>query len=437
MTYMKAIITGFVISLLLTCHAGITQTITLTFSGLSNGQVVPVDKIKVENLDKGCDTTLFYPDSMLVLQVVGVEQLNWHPGGLMVYPNSPNPVTESTRIKIYNPVSQNISVVASDISSKPECFLEEHLERGYHYFDFTPGHGGACIISVSATGLSQSIKVTSVVQQAHGKPGLRYAGITAGENNMKSAMAGGFTFSPGDHLRFTGYRDISTTVIEDTPQGNMAYTFDFSSMGAPCPGIPTVTYGGQTYHTVLIGAQCWFRENLNIGTRIEGSLGQTNNGIIEKYCYINDEANCAIYGGLYQWNEMMQYVTTAGVKGICPSGWHVPTDAEWTTVTDFLGGWDVAGGKMKTTGTYEAGTGLWYDPNDGATNESGFSAVPSGLSDANGTFFGLGGYGFWWSSSESGTSDAWNRSMLHDIGSVDRGSNNKSNGFSVHCLRDF
>ena len=95
--------------------------------------------------------------------------------------------------------------------------------------------------------------------------------------------------------------------------------------GDTCPGMPTVEYGGQTYNTVLIGNQCWMKENLNIGTRIDFSQDQTNNSIIEKYCYYDDELNCKKYGGLYQWSEMMQYTTIAGTQGICPDGWHLPT----------------------------------------------------------------------------------------------------------------
>jgi uncharacterized protein (TIGR02145 family) len=206
---------------------------------------------------------------------------------------------------------------------------------------------------------------------------------------------------------------------------------------APCSGMPTVSFGGQTYNTVQIGTHCWFKENLNIGTMISGTLEQTNNGIIEKYCYNNDSSNCAIYGGLYQWNEMLQYVTTAGVQGICPSGWHIPTDAQWTSVTSYLGGESVAGGKMKTTGTLDAGSGLWYSPNTGATNESGFSAVPAGIRYSNGTFSGIGYSGYWWNSTEGGPYDTWYRSMNNYYGSVDRYSVNKTYGFSVRCLRDY
>jgi hypothetical protein len=117
--------------------------------------------------------------------------------------------------------------------------------------------------------------------------------------------------------------------------------------GQPCPGMPyfTDTRDGKVYTTVYIGTQCWMKQNLNIGTRIAGAGNQTNNGTIEKYCYDDNESNCDYYGGLYQWNEMMQYTTTQGVKGICPKGWHLPTNNEWNVLSTFLGG--SAGGKMK------------------------------------------------------------------------------------------
>jgi len=204
---------------------------------------------------------------------------------------------------------------------------------------------------------------------------------------------------------------------------------------------------GKTYTTVLIGSHCWMSQNLNIGTKIPGAQDQTNNQIIEKYCYNDDENNCNVYGGLYQWNEMMQYVTTPGVKGICPTGWHIPTDGEWCIVTQFLdptvncgvGGWSGtnAGGKMKSTGTIEAGTGLWYSPNTGATNESGFTAVPAGYRSYGGPFNGIGGNGYWWSSSESGTHDAWSRYLSYYHSDVGRYGNHEDHGFSVRCLRDF
>ena len=205
-----------------------------------------------------------------------------------------------------------------------------------------------------------------------------------------------------------------------------------------CCGLPiTDARDNKVYNTVMIGTQCWMAQNLNIGIKIIGSNYQADNGIIEKYCYDNLETNCNIYGGLYQWNEMMQYVTTAGVQGICPTGWHLPTDGEWTILTTYLGGQVNAGGKMKSTGTIEAGTGLWHDPNYGATNISGFSAVPGGILFYSNTFAYVGDDGAWWSSSVIDSSNAWWWFMSYNTVIVSRGNNLKINGFSVRCVRNF
>jgi len=171
----------------------------------------------------------------------------------------------------------------------------------------------------------------------------------------------------------------------------------------------------QTYTTVQIGDQCWMAENLNIGTMINGSENMTDNGVIEKYCYYNDPANCETYGGLYQWNEMMEYVTDTAVQGICPEGWYLPSDEEWTTITDFLGGWLVAGGKMK-----EAGATHWNPPNTGATNESGFSGLPGGSRGAYGYFNPIGYYGYFWSSTEYSSTNAWSRLLYYGYAYVYR-----------------
>ncbi len=203
-----------------------------------------------------------------------------------------------------------------------------------------------------------------------------------------------------------------------------------------CGSSFTDSRDNQVYTTVLIGSQCWMAKNLNIGIRINGTQEPTNNSTIEKYCYNDLESNCNIYGGLYQWNEMMQYLNTPGVKGICTTGWHIPTDAEWTTVTTFLGVANVAGGKMKSTGTIEAGTGLWFSPNNGATNSSGFTAIPAGNRYIYGSFAGISGSGELWSSSERSTISAWSRLVSYSNSDVVQLDFSKDFGFSVRCLRD-
>lgn len=204
-----------------------------------------------------------------------------------------------------------------------------------------------------------------------------------------------------------------------------------------------VVYGGKTCHSVIIGEQCWTVENLDIGIQILGNLEQTNNGLIEKYCYDNNLANCAVYGGLYQWAEMIQYLNgatnttswnplpTGHVQGICPAGWHVPSDPEWTLLTTYLGGESVAGGPMK-----ENGTTHWASPNTGATNTSGFTALPGGYRYRIGTFIDLEYGAFFWSSSQYSLSHTWYPSLSFGSAIVGRDYSSKANGFPGRCLKD-
>jgi uncharacterized protein (TIGR02145 family) len=189
---------------------------------------------------------------------------------------------------------------------------------------------------------------------------------------------------------------------------------------------------GKMYSTVLIGTQCWMRQNINIGQRIIiGYGGQTNNNIIEKYCYADLELNCDVYGGLYLWDESMQYSTTEGVQGICPTGWHFPTDAEWSTLTTYLGGESVAGGKLKETGIAH-----WCSPNIGATNESGFTALPGGWLSYQEDFGWVGVIGCWWSSSEYYSNTSFGRLINCSYSNVERTAGYKSYGHSIRCIRD-
>ena len=146
------------------------------------------------------------------------------------------------------------------------------------------------------------------------------------------------------------------------------------------------------------------------------------------WCYYNnDPENGEIYGKLYNWYAVKD--STHG--GLAPLGWHVPADSEWTTLITKLGGETLAGGKMKV-----AGTARWTTPNTGATNSSGFAGLPGGTRSSNGTFYGIGGDGFWWSSTESSAAGAWDRSLDYDYSNGYRNYNGKPGGFSVRCLRD-
>jgi len=146
--------------------------------------------------------------------------------------------------------------------------------------------------------------------------------------------------------------------------------------------------------------------------------------------------NYATYGVLYNWTAAMDgeassTTNPSGIQGVCPTGWHLPSDAEWTELTDYLGGYSVAGGKLKETGTTH-----WASPNTGATNETGFTALPGGGRDYLGAFYGVGHGGYWWGATEGNTGGAWGRGMYCYDGDVYGGSGSKELGFSVRCVRD-
>ena len=191
---------------------------------------------------------------------------------------------------------------------------------------------------------------------------------------------------------------------------------------------------GNVYKTVTIGTQTWMAENLrttkyNDGTAIptvtdNDEWGDLTDGA---FCNYNDTANIdyiATYGRLYNW-----YTVNTGK--LAPIGWHVPTDAEWTTLSDYLGGLSITAGKLK-----EAGTTHWYSPNTGATNETGFTALPGGSRSSNGTFGNIGNYGYWWSTTEYNATYSLHRSMSYNYNNVSGYSYKKVLGFSVRCVKD-
>jgi uncharacterized protein (TIGR02145 family) len=144
------------------------------------------------------------------------------------------------------------------------------------------------------------------------------------------------------------------------------------------------------------------------------------------WCYYNnDVANGAIYGKLYNWYAVND------PKGLAPTGWHIPSDAEWAAVSTTLGGDEVSGGKMK-----EAGTPHWATPNTAGNNNSGFAGLPGGYCTMDGVFIIIGTYGGWWSSTVAGTTAAWFRGLWYGDGQLRKSSSGNPAGFYVRCLRD-
>lgn len=199
---------------------------------------------------------------------------------------------------------------------------------------------------------------------------------------------------------------------------------------------------GNIYNWVLIGTQIWMAENLKF---LPSVVGPGTVSVTAPYYYVygydgtdvsaaKATANYTTYGVLYNWTAAMNGAESStenpsGLQGVCPTGWHLPSDAEWTDLTDYLGGTSVAGGKLK-----EVGTTHWDSPNAGATNETGFTALPAGY--VNSSFNKIRKEAYWWTTSESGSTSALTRLIQYDTGNIYRIAYGKQIGFSVRCVKD-
>jgi uncharacterized protein (TIGR02145 family) len=210
-----------------------------------------------------------------------------------------------------------------------------------------------------------------------------------------------------------------------------------------CNGQTSLTYDGRTYDLVEIGGQCWFADNLAtdqyrngdpISTGLDTTTWQTSTAGAYAI-YNNDPANDVTYSKLYNW------YTTVDIRGLCPTGWHVPTDCEWMYLESSLGmsvtDQETAGWRGTTEGGALKATFNWASPNIGATNSSGFTALPGGNRNVYGPYQAIGGNGYWWSSTENSSIFAWCRRLgYYNSGVLRAGNNDKHYGFSVRCVRD-
>jgi uncharacterized protein (TIGR02145 family) len=219
--------------------------------------------------------------------------------------------------------------------------------------------------------------------------------------------------------------------LGSTLKVNSGFTLTLNNLATP--GVGSIFYEGQTYGTNLMpDGKWWMTQNLNVGIMAASNVEMPNNGAIEKYCYNNDPANCATYSGLYTWNEAMQNQTTNGSKGVCPTGWHIPTDAEWTALENALPSTDKA---SRLSGN----AALWFDGTLKASihfGSSGFANLPGGFRSSGGSF-GLRDNANFWSSTQSNASNVKIRHLDFNVAfgffAFDE---SKTSGLSVRCRQN-
>jgi uncharacterized protein (TIGR02145 family) len=230
--------------------------------------------------------------------------------------------------------------------------------------------------------------------------------------------------------------------------GNQVTFTTTSAPSFPCGTSTVIDVDNNTYNTVQIGTQCWTKSNLRVGryrngdsilTGLSNSTWQTTN--LGAYAiYNNNSLNDDLFGKLYN-----HYAVTDS-RGICPTGWHVPSEGEWNSLVKYLDSNAdticgdcyhsiIAGGALKQITMQPTPEG-WASPNTGATNSSGFTALPSGVRGNTGDFGNMAYAGYWWSSSFLSGSNAWNRNLDYSSSFVSRSNYSRTSGFSVRCCRD-
>jgi uncharacterized protein (TIGR02145 family) len=418
------------------------NTIELTFTAANNGQYVPIDSICIKNLTNGDAATLYPDDTTLILVITGLNDPDKNfCENFTMFQNSPNPFNRQTTIEVFIPYDRQITFEVTNLLGRKLRTLQTFLQRGFHNFSFNSGREKIYFLTIHYDGTTKTIKmINSGISDQNCC--VTYSGPAEFRQNQKSTNR--FTeldFTPGDELLMIGYFDGVESGFIDSPETSRQYVIQFARNVA-CPGLDSLLYAGQWYHTIQVLGQCWMKENLNAGIMIQSTQAQTNNNIIEKYCMGNEEYFCDIAGGLYFWNEMMSYTNETGGQGICPEGWHVPDDMDWQILEGAVDsaynigdtewgnyGWrgTDAGGNLKQTGTE-----YWMSPNSGATDAFSFSALPGGYF-VQGGFWGPGYKAYFWSS-ENGYK--FYRNMDWDQTMIQKNTGTGNPAFSVRCVKN-
>jgi uncharacterized protein (TIGR02145 family) len=421
----------------------IGQNFELSFTGNNNGQPVALDSVLVKNVNQGGEVMLYPPDLTLVLVLTGMEDgLNESKAAFSLSQNCPNPFTNQTSVQVHVPGIKLVKLVVSNLLGQNLLTSNKIIDAGTHTFSFTPGNETCYLLTACCDGQSQTIKMLCNPVGEGKSISLRHAEKMNYQPIMKSLeMLGELPFELGDELLMCAWSEVGESGMTKSPEMSQDYTMQFAT-NIPCPGAETVVWDGQTYNTVQIFGQCWFIENLNVGLMITSTHSQTNNDTIEKYCWENNEELCDLIGGLYKWDEMMQYANETAGQGICPDGWHIPDDLDWQILEGAVdstykignsvwgnNGWrgsDV-GGNLKQTGTT-----LWVPPNTSATDAYGFSALPAGYYVQN-AFWGGGYKAYFWSSERIGK---YYRNMDWNQGNIQRNPGDSQVAFSVRCVKN-
>ena len=408
-----------------------------TISFTASGAATTISNVEVQNLTQSTSVVVpaGAPVTLTVSTSTASPYLKANSLNLKIYPN---PITEKSIVSFYSEFGGKTDIAVYGMDGRTIIRTTKNLKAGTNQFKLSLPQG-IFTLHINENGI---LHLGTVISQTMNKAELEFSGTepAAGKPMQKvKASTTALGYNQGDQLLFKGYSGDLCTVVTLKPTGNTVVNFNF---------VECRDADGYNYPVVQIGDQVWMAENLKTtryrnGDAIGTTTGAIPNDATSKYqwAYGGNEANVAKYGRLYTW-----YAATDS-RNIAPTGWHVPTDAEWTILENYLiaNGYNYDGTTIgNKIAKALAATTDWYTYTGTGTpgadltknNSSGFTALPGGYRNSSGTFGYVGYYGYWWSSTEYDTAFAWYRFLYCSFDSLNRYNNTQSYGFSVRCLRD-
>ena len=476
------------------CASVFAQTVTLTFTAQDAGNHhVQLNRVIVSNLTKGWQETLVWPDTVLVMTATGIGDFEtFQETSLRLSQNNPNPFDGTTFVNMQVAEPGDVAVEITDIAGRiVGANNYSPLQPGIYEILITLSSPGLYFLTARQDGRTISVKMVN--RGNGGGNSIAFTNIVGANHysllppQPKTAQRGATDnpFEAGDRMEYVGYAVINGEEVEsdhimqvqDASQ-TVVLTFSNSqSDGLPCPGTPTVSdHEGNVYATVQVGEQCWMRDNLrtmtspSTGTYLIPAAGTDYTFTGKQAFWYNNSATYAPmnYGLMYNWNAAVDTFNTAygetsvntdynnavsvtfsgHRRGICPAGWHLPSDAEWTQLTDYVSSQSEysCGGNSSYIAKALASTEGWNTSMESCAvgngpsgnNATGFSAVPAGTCSSGSSFDGAGYFAYFWSATQDASNPnyAYYRYLLYYYAYMGRYYNYKHYGRSVRCLRD-
>lgn len=390
---------------------------TISFSG--SGASNTLDSVVVQNLTKGSNITVFSGSDLTLSDITSIGNQHVDKRALCVYPN---PIVDKSNISFYVSNQGEVQLNVFDFNGKVLIVKKMNLQEGLNTFQLSL-QKGSYMLEAKGNGFSYSSKVVSKSAQKLTSD-ITYLGLMTPKSVLRHSLTDAvMLYTSGDQLIFKGMSGNYSTLVSDIPTSSKTINFEF---------VECKDASGKFYTTTKIGTQTWMAQNLaylpSVNAKMDGSedTGSASNPFYYVYGYDGTDVNAAkatssyaTTGVLYNW---------LAAKASAPQGWHIPTDAEWTILSDYLGGITAAGDKMRLS------TG-WSNQVAGAFNSSCFSAMAVGDRKKD-DFINSSFVGYWWSATEYVSADAWIRYIAYNNSALVRQYYFKYYGFSVRCVKD-